>query len=137
MNTLVRVTGRVPSSATVAGSSDSQTLPNSVAKTNRSDCSGDRAIVTTYCVPETWATVGSSNLDALSLMLNNEANVVLVRYDAVTNELRDAIAAAFADGREIDPARFAARPRIERMLNWLAYTAYRLVMKALTVGGYD
>ena len=70
-------------------------------------------------------------------MLNNEANVVLVRYDAVTNELRDAIAAAFADGREIDPARFAARPRIERMLNWLAYTAYRVVMKALTVGSYD
>ena len=25
----------------------------------------------------------------------------------------------------------------ERMLNWLAYTAYRVVMKALTVGGYD
>lgn len=88
-------------------------------------------------IDDNWATVGSSNLDALSLMLNNEANVVLVRYDAVTNELRDAIAAAFADGREIDPARFAARPRIERMLNWFAYTAYRLVMKALTVGGYD
>ena len=28
-------------------------------------------------------------------------------------------------------------PRIERLLNWLAYNTYRLVMKALTVGGYD
>ncbi|MBU9454623.1 phospholipase D-like domain-containing protein [Burkholderia multivorans] len=88
-------------------------------------------------IDDNWATVGSSNLDALSLMLNNEANVVLVRYDAVTNELRDAIEAAFADGREIDPAWYAARPLGERLLSWLAYTTYRIVMKALTVGGYD
>jgi cardiolipin synthase len=88
-------------------------------------------------IDDNWATVGSSNLDALSLMLNNEANVVLVRYDKVTNELRDAIGAAFAEGREIDAALYATRPRIERILNWLAYNTYRLVMKALTVGGYD
>ena len=36
-------------------------------------------------------------------MLNNEANVVLVRYDAVTNQLRDAIATAFAEGRRSMP----------------------------------
>ncbi|WP_179403567.1 cardiolipin synthase ClsB [Burkholderia guangdongensis] len=88
-------------------------------------------------IDDNWATVGSSNLDALSLMLNNEANVVLVRHDALTNALRDAILAAFADGREIDPARYAARPLAERMLNWLAYTVYRAAMKVLTVGSYD
>ncbi|WP_323122807.1 cardiolipin synthase ClsB [Burkholderia alba] len=88
-------------------------------------------------IDDSWATVGSSNLDALSLMLNNEANVVLVRHDGQTAALRDAIAAAFADGREIDPARYAARPIGERLLNWLAYTAYRGAMKLLTVGGYD
>ncbi|KVQ10572.1 cardiolipin synthase ClsB [Burkholderia ubonensis] len=88
-------------------------------------------------IDDNWATVGSSNLDALSLMLNNEANVVLVRHDTVTNELRDAIAAAFADGREIDPARYARRPLAERVLNWLAYTVYRAAMKVLTVGNYD
>ncbi|KDB07961.1 Phospholipase D-like domain containing protein [Burkholderia sp. lig30] len=88
-------------------------------------------------IDDNWATVGSSNLDALSLMLNNEANVVLVRHDVLTNELRDAIVAAFDDGREIDPARYAVRPLAERALNWLAYTAYRTVMKVLTVGNYD
>jgi cardiolipin synthase len=88
-------------------------------------------------IDDNWATVGSSNLDALSLMLNNEANVVLVRYDALTNALRDAIVAAFGDGREIDAALYAARPRAERVLNWLAYTVYRTVMKVLTVGHYD
>ncbi|KAF1053030.1 MAG: Cardiolipin synthase B [Burkholderia gladioli] len=70
-------------------------------------------------------------------MLNNEANVVLVKHDDEIRALREAIDAAFADGREIDPARFAARPAGERMLNWLAYTAYRWSMKLLTVGGYD
>lgn len=70
-------------------------------------------------------------------MLNNEANVVLVRHDKVTNELRDAIVSAFGDGREIDPARYAARPLLERILNWFAYMAYRAAMKVLTVGHYD
>ncbi|GAB7539327.1 cardiolipin synthase ClsB [Burkholderia sp. 22PA0099] len=88
-------------------------------------------------VDDNWATVGSSNLDALSLMLNNEANVVLVKHDDEIRALREAIDAAFADGREIDPARFAARPVGERMLNWLAYNAYRWSMKLLTVGSYD
>ncbi|ACR30137.1 phospholipase D-like domain-containing protein [Burkholderia glumae] len=88
-------------------------------------------------VDDSWATVGSSNLDALSLMLNNEANVVLVRHDAEIAALREAIDAAFADGREIDAARYAARPPLERLMNWLAYTAYRWSMKLLTVGGYD
>jgi cardiolipin synthase A/B len=88
-------------------------------------------------IDDNWATVGSSNLDALSLVLNNEANVVLVRHDVETAQLRDAITAAFADGREIDPARYAARPVGERLLNWLAYTVYRAAMKLLTIGGYD
>ncbi|MET5012933.1 cardiolipin synthase B, partial [Burkholderia pseudomallei] len=44
---------------------------------------------------------------------------------------------AFADGREIDPALYAARPAAERFLHWFAYNAYRSAMKLLTVGGYD
>ena len=36
-----------------------------------------------------WATVGSSNLDALSLVLNNEANMVLVNHAEIA-QLRDA-----------------------------------------------
>lgn len=83
-----------------------------------------------------WGTVGSSNLDALSLMLNNEANVVLVNDPAI-DKLREAILAAFKESRRIDEAHYEARPAGERLLNWLAYTAYRAAMKLLTVGGYD
>ena len=87
-------------------------------------------------VDSNWGTVGSSNLDALSLMLNNEANVVLVN-DPQIDALREAILVAFKDSRRIDQARYDARPAGERFLNWLAYTTYRAVMKLLTVGGYD
>jgi cardiolipin synthase A/B len=83
-----------------------------------------------------WATVGSSNLDALSLVLNNEANVVLVEHQEIAL-LRGAILAAFDEARPIDAVRYATRPFFERLMNWMAYLAYRVVMKLLTVGGYD
>lgn len=87
-------------------------------------------------VDSNWGTVGSSNLDALSLMLNNEANVVLVN-DPSIHALREAILDAFKDARRIDEAHYESRPAGERMLSWLAYTSYRVAMKLLTVGGYD
>jgi cardiolipin synthase A/B len=88
-------------------------------------------------VDENWATVGSSNLDALSLVLNNEANMVLVNHENEIVKLRDAILAAFHDGRPITVEQYAARPVGERLLNWLAYNAYRTMMKMLTIGRYD
>lgn len=87
-------------------------------------------------VDSNWGTVGSSNLDALSLVLNNEANVVLVN-DPSIDVLREAILDAFKDSRRIDEAHYESRPAGERALNWLAYTSYRWAMKLLTVGGYD
>jgi cardiolipin synthase len=87
-------------------------------------------------VDSNWATVGSSNLDALSLVLNNEANVVLIEHPEI-GELREALLAAFDEARGIDAACYAARPLPQRAANWLAYAAYRAVMKLLTVGGYD
>jgi cardiolipin synthase len=87
-------------------------------------------------IDSNWATVGSSNLDALSLFLNNEANVVLIGHEE-TRLLREAILAAFDEATPIDAARYAARPVGERCLNWCAYMSYRMVMKLLTSGGYD
>ena len=87
-------------------------------------------------VDSKWGTVGSSNLDALSLMLNNEANVLLVLHPQIET-LRDNILTAFADAVPIDRVRYEARPVLERSTSWLAYTMYRAAMKLLTVGGYD
>ncbi|MBN3760281.1 cardiolipin synthase ClsB [Burkholderia sp. Ac-20365] len=87
-------------------------------------------------VDSNWGTVGSSNLDALSLMLNNEANVVLVLHPEI-DQLRNSILAAFDESRRIDEKHYEARPAGERALNWIAYNTYRIAMKLLTVGGYD
>jgi cardiolipin synthase A/B len=87
-------------------------------------------------VDSNWGTVGSSNLDALSLVLNNEANVVLVLHQQL-DQLRGAILAAFAESRGIDVAHYEARPLSEQFVNWFAYQGYRALMKLLTVGGYD
>jgi cardiolipin synthase A/B len=87
-------------------------------------------------VDSDWATVGSSNLDALSLVLNNEANMVLVNHREI-GALHDAILQAFDDGRPIDEKHYEARPLSERALNWLAYNSYRLMMKMITIGQYD
>lgn len=83
-----------------------------------------------------WATIGSSNLDALSLVLNNEANMVLVNHPEIAG-LHDAILKAFDEGRRIDEKHYVARPVTERVLNWFAYNTYRLMMKVITIGQYD
>lgn len=87
-------------------------------------------------IDRSWATVGSSNLDALSLVLNHEANVVIVN-DPIVPDLHAAILSAFDDSPRIDPQRYASRPLPVRLLNWFTYNGYRLAMKLLTIGEYD
>lgn len=72
-----------------------------------------------------WATVGSSNLDPLSLLLAREANVV-VQDAAFAKELRGHLERAMQSaGRRIDPAQYAGRPRLQRVLGWIAYGIMR------------
>ena len=75
-----------------------------------------------------WATVGSSNLDPLSLLLAREANVVIEGAQFAT-QLRARLlhAAAFQDCR-VDPAAHRQRPIIKRMLDWFAYGVMRALL---------
>jgi cardiolipin synthase len=57
------------------------------------------------CVDDEWATVGSSNLDPLSLVMNLEANLI-VKDRGFVRTLTEAIKADFADSREV--------PRLQR-----------------------
>jgi len=59
-------------------------------------------------VDEGWATVGSSNIDPLSLLLNLEANVV-IRDANFTNALAAQFDNAVAASREIDPTQARMR----------------------------
>ncbi len=59
-------------------------------------------------VDDEWATVGSSNIDPLSLLLNLEANVV-IRDPVFTNALAAQFDQAVAASREIDPTQARQR----------------------------
>ncbi|MBH1957369.1 MAG: cardiolipin synthase ClsB [Burkholderiales bacterium] len=75
-----------------------------------------------------WATVGSSNLDPLSLLLAREANVV-VEDRAFAGELSARLQQAVAHhGVRIDPAVYSQRPLGRRIQGWMAYALMRLAL---------
>lgn len=75
-----------------------------------------------------WATVGSSNLDPLSLLLAREANVV-VQDAAFAIDLRQRLVHAMQHaGHRMDPARYAGRPLRQRVLDRLAFGLMRLAL---------
>lgn len=78
-------------------------------------------------IDDHWATVGSSNIDPLSLLLAREANVVILdRAFAVA--LRADIECSIASGAErIEPNQWARRGLMKRMASWAVYQAVRLV----------
>jgi cardiolipin synthase len=78
--------------------------------------------------PRAWATVGSSNLDPLSLLLAREANVV-VQGRTFAIHLRERLLHAIRQGSEPMPARsYLERPWQQRVLDHVAYGLMRLAL---------
>jgi cardiolipin synthase len=76
------------------------------------------------------ATVGSSNLDPLSLLLAREANI-FVRDDEFAADLRGHLLDAIAhEGRRVDPQEHLRRPWTSRGLAWLAYGLMQFALYA-------
>lgn len=72
-----------------------------------------------------WATVGSSNLDPLSLLLAREANIVVQDKDFAA-KLRDRLIEAMkSGGKQIDVDEFANRPWAQRIRDRVAYALMR------------
>lgn len=78
--------------------------------------------------PQSWATVGSSNLDPLSLLLAREANVV-VRDSAFAQNLRARLVRAMNQGsRLLAPDDYAQRPLVQRIKERIALGLMRLAL---------
>ncbi len=75
-----------------------------------------------------WATVGSSNLDPLSLLLAREANLVIddTRFAAVLR--RRLLEAIHQQGEVTDPVDYDKRPWRQRVLERLALVVMRLAL---------
>ncbi len=75
-----------------------------------------------------WATVGSSNLDPLSLLLAREANVV-VQDGAFAQTLRTRLVDAMDNaGRLLEPDSYARRPWRARLLDRIAFGLMRALL---------
>jgi cardiolipin synthase len=75
-----------------------------------------------------WATVGSTNLDPLSLLLAREANVVMEDRQFAT-QLRSRLMDAIAQhGVAVDPHAYMSRPITQRALEWVALMFTRLAL---------
>jgi cardiolipin synthase len=86
-------------------------------------------------IDDDWATVGSSNVDGLSLFLNQEANVV-IKDAAFAQSLRKHIEDAIADGVVIDYADFEHVGRFRRIGYEIAFVFYKILMRVFAVGKY-
>lgn len=75
-----------------------------------------------------WATIGSSNLDPLSLLLAREANLV-IEDDAFAAELRTCLTTAMqTQGSVLDAQTYANRTWRLRLLDRIAFGAMRLLL---------
>ncbi len=80
-----------------------------------------------------WATVGSSNIDAFSLLLAREANLV-VEDERFASTLRASVERAIeAGGRELRHEQLLRLPLFKRALSWLSY---QFVRWAIGIAGY-
>ncbi|GKT16085.1 cardiolipin synthase ClsB [Acidovorax sp. SUPP2522] len=75
-----------------------------------------------------WATVGSSNLDPLSLLLAREANVV-IEDAGFAADLRERLVHAMEHaGQRMDPRAYAERPWRQRALDRIAFAIMRAAL---------
>lgn len=86
-------------------------------------------------IDDDWATVGSSNIDAFSLLLSREANVV-VRDAAFATELRGSLDAAMnGAAREILAEHYRRRSWLARLASAVAYSLVRVLIGATRYAG--
>ena len=85
-------------------------------------------------VDGSWATVGSSNIDPVSLLLAREANVV-VEGEEFARELRDSLQAAIAsDARPVAREYGLNMSLMTRLMTWIAYGALRMLTSISSYG---
>jgi cardiolipin synthase A/B len=85
------------------------------------------AVIDAYSA-QAWATVGSSNLDPLSLLLAREANVVVLDGEFARDLRQQLMLAMERDGKQVEQQEFANRPWQQRMLDRLAFGLMRLAL---------
>jgi cardiolipin synthase len=87
-------------------------------------------------IDDDWATVGSSNFDGLSLLVNQEANVVIRDAD-FSRALRRQIEIGIADGEAVPANAFDHQSWYARAWHGTAFFLYRCLMHIITIGNRE
>ncbi len=85
-------------------------------------------------VDESWATVGSSNIDPYSLLLAREANVVVHDFRFAAELAASLMHAIEQQSRRIDQDSYARRGWLARARDWCAYFVVRLATVVIARG---
>lgn len=81
-----------------------------------------------------WATIGSSNIDPVSLLLAREANVVVENED-FARELRDSLQSAIASSARPVAREYGLNMGVTtRLLTWIAYGLVRMLTSISSYG---
>lgn len=84
-------------------------------------------------IDDKWSIVGSSNIDPFSLLMSQEANI-LVEDVSFTNQLKQSIETSIQQGsKKIDANDWTHRPYIKRFLSWAVYGMVRVL---ISLAGY-
>ncbi len=86
-------------------------------------------------IDENWVTLGSSNCDALSLFINQEANLI-IKEVSFARALKAKISFALQESKELLLHDYLERNIIKRMFYRLSYITYRTAMRIVTRGEY-
>lgn len=77
-------------------------------------------------IDQHWLTVGSSNIDPLSLMLAREANVFVLDNTLAAHLHADLIKSIEQDSIKISLDHWQKQPMLKRFISWVVYGAIRL-----------
>ena len=80
----------------------------------------------TAVVDNVWSTVGSTNMDFLSLLSNDEVNAVILNKEFAA-EMEKMFAGDLADSREIQWDEWKKRPLVPRLQEWFVSLFVRLM----------
>ncbi len=72
-----------------------------------------------------WATVGSSNIDPFSLLLAQEANLVIRDQDFASALREDLLACITNCAHRVEPEKWMSGHRTKRIFSWIAYGMYK------------
>ncbi len=74
----------------------------------------------TAVIDKVWSTVGSTNMDILSLLNNDEVNAVILNHQ-FADEMETMFTADLEDSRQIISSEWENRPLLPRVKEWIVY----------------